>query len=294
MDRNYIVELIKENRLQEALKAIEKASKDKHLKNEIIMLSSTYSEYAKANRTAAQDYETLEMQRAKITSRLLSILDEISPEDLEEVQVKPNRIAHSPHSTPEYNPSPSQATPSATNKLYMYIASGLVVLAAIYMVVPKGTPTTPASTITATTATTTTATPASTKTATPATTSPPQPNKGSSTNTNTGTNTEKVNPISSNYAKLENSLLHQFQRTPVQNDYHVGSISRIPNSGGKLRWTNKTGVSWTLTPDYPNQVLRTEDDSPYQKTGPREFTLVIENGQVTGFKFANELYKIVD
>ena len=123
MDRNYIVELIKANRLQEALKAIEKASQGSHLHNQAIILFASYAEYAQLNRTAAQDFQTLEMQRAKITNSLLSFLDELSPDDLEKVSITPKQV--------EYTP------PSSTisfNKNYLYIGGGLLLLFILYFV----------------------------------------------------------------------------------------------------------------------------------------------------------------
>jgi Effector-associated domain 11 len=118
MDRNYIVELIKENRLQEAIDAIEKASKGSHLHNQIIMLSSSYSEYAQLNRSATEDFQTLEIKRAKITNNLLSYLDELSPEQLEKVSTTSvNR-----HFATE------SFAPKMDNKMYIYGGIGLVVL----------------------------------------------------------------------------------------------------------------------------------------------------------------------
>lgn len=131
MDRNYIVELIKDNRLQEALKAIEKASKGSHLHNQIIMLSSSYSEYAQLNRSATQDFQTLEIQRAKITNSLLSYLDELSPEELAEVDVPPKAIHYA---------EPVAPTPKTTGidpKMYMYAAGALLLLVIAYFVFSK-------------------------------------------------------------------------------------------------------------------------------------------------------------
>jgi hypothetical protein len=131
MDRNYIVELIKDNRLQEALRAIEKASKGSHLHNQIIMLSSSYSEYAQLNRSATQDFQTLEMQRAKITNSLLSYLDELSPEELAQVDV-PQKAIH-------YD-EPVAQTPKTTGidpKMYMYAAGALLLLVIAYFIFSK-------------------------------------------------------------------------------------------------------------------------------------------------------------
>lgn len=117
MDKNYIIELIQQNRLQEAIKAIEKASKGGHLHNQVIMLASSYSEYAELNRSATEDFETLQMQRAKITNRLLSVLDEIPPEDLEKVAPPPPKQATSTtsratHAAPQTAYAPPQADDS--------------------------------------------------------------------------------------------------------------------------------------------------------------------------------------
>lgn len=125
MDKNYIIELLKANRLQEALKAIEQASEGSHLHNQVIMLSSSYAEYVQLNRSATQDFQTLEMQRAKITNSLLSFLDELAPEDFEKADVQQTRIYQTPQ-TPQ---------PSATigiNKNYLYIGGGILLLIILY------------------------------------------------------------------------------------------------------------------------------------------------------------------
>jgi hypothetical protein len=137
MDRNYIVELIKDNRLQEAIKAIEKASEGSHLHNQVIMLSSSYAEYAELNRSATEDFETLQMQRAKITNRLLSVLDEISPEDLEKVTPPPAVLKR-----PNYAPQPSEASSLDTiggiDKKWVMIGGGaLAFLLVLYLIVSK-------------------------------------------------------------------------------------------------------------------------------------------------------------
>lgn len=131
MDRNYIVELIKENRLQEAIKAIEKASKGSHLHNQVILLSSSYAEYAELNRSATEDFETLQMQRAKITNRLLSFLDEISPEDLEKVAPPPKQSNYTP-------PQTQTSAPTFDKKWLLYGGGALAVLLVIFLIASGG------------------------------------------------------------------------------------------------------------------------------------------------------------
>jgi hypothetical protein len=82
-------------------------------------------------------------------------------------------------------------------------------------------------------------------------------------------------------------VLGAYQHNPVQNDWHIGSI--VQDSAG-LRWTNKAGVSWRLEPDLANQRLLTSPDNPYYAQGLREFKLIINNGQITGFTFAGGSY----
>ena len=83
------------------------------------------------------------------------------------------------------------------------------------------------------------------------------------------------------------ALLGTFQRDPVQNDWHTGTIER---DGGKLRWTNLAGVSWSLTADLARDRLLTGQDNPYFAQGIREFTLIRDHGDVVGFRFGNETY----
>lgn len=85
MNRDTIVELISDNRLQEALQALEKLTRGTHLHNQVIVLSSSYAEYSQLNRNATQDFQTLEMQRTRISNSLLSFLDELSPDDYQKV-----------------------------------------------------------------------------------------------------------------------------------------------------------------------------------------------------------------
>ncbi len=139
MDKNYIIELIQENRLQEAIKAIEKASKGSHLHNQVIMLSSSYAEYTELNRSATEDFETLQMQRAKITNRLLSVLDEISPEDLEKVTPPTPKQASSAVPQATYAPPQAEAATfgGIDKKWLMYGGGALALLLVIYLIVSK-------------------------------------------------------------------------------------------------------------------------------------------------------------
>jgi hypothetical protein len=83
--------------------------------------------------------------------------------------------------------------------------------------------------------------------------------------------------------------LGAYQHNPVQNDWHIGLITQ--DSAG-LRWTNKAGVSWRLTPDLANQRLLAQgSDNPYSAQGLSEFNLIVSNGQITGFTFAGGTYQ---
>jgi hypothetical protein len=79
-----------------------------------------------------------------------------------------------------------------------------------------------------------------------------------------------------------------YRHNPVQNNWHIGSI--VPDGAG-LRWTNKAGASWHLTPDLANQqLLAPGTDNPYSGQGLKEFKLIISNGQITGFQFGGGTY----
>jgi hypothetical protein len=90
-----------------------------------------------------------------------------------------------------------------------------------------------------------------------------------------------------------NDALGDFQRLPVQNSWHVGSIIRKPGTS-ILQWTNSAGVKWNLTPSFTNQLLLTDGTNPYQNSpGGQNFRLSQISGQLTGFYFNGEYYSKV-
>ena len=122
LDRDTIVELISDNRLQEALQALEKLTRGTHLHNQVVVLSSSYAEYSQLNRNAAQDFQTLEMQRTRISNSLLSFLDELSPDDYQK------------HVSTPIVQTPIQST--GVNYKWLFIGGGgvlaLIILIAIF------------------------------------------------------------------------------------------------------------------------------------------------------------------
>jgi Effector-associated domain 11 len=133
MDKNYIVELIKANRLQEAINLVEKASKNSSLQNELIILAGRYSEYAKLNRSATLDFQTLEMQRNQIANSLLSFLEEMKPEDLAKVEIPVKPIEK--YTAPpvfNYEEKPNR------NKMYLYAGIGAAVLLLLIIIISSG------------------------------------------------------------------------------------------------------------------------------------------------------------
>ena len=59
-------------------------------------------------------------------------------------------------------------------------------------------------------------------------------------------------------------LIGDYRHEPVQNDWHVGTLkSETVNGKPALRWTNKAGTSWVLTPDFAHGLLMTGPDCPY-------------------------------
>jgi hypothetical protein len=87
------------------------------------------------------------------------------------------------------------------------------------------------------------------------------------------------------------AVIGSYQRMPVENDWHKGTISAGPNN--TLVWTNAAGVSWNLTPDLASKALRTGADNPYADQGVRDFAIELNNGEVSGFRFKNEVYRRV-
>ena len=108
-------------------------------------MSSSYAEYTELNRSATEDFETLQLQRAKITNRLLSVLDEISPEDLEKVTPPPKQAPYTPpqatYVAPQTTYAPQQAGASTLwgidKKLLMFGGGALAVLL-LLLFIPLG------------------------------------------------------------------------------------------------------------------------------------------------------------
>jgi hypothetical protein len=96
----------------------------------------------------------------------------------------------------------------------------------------------------------------------------------------------------SNTIRVED-LLGTYRRFPVQNNYHVGTISRKSSTSNSLVWTNQANVSWTLTPDLTNNRLVTSSDNPYQSSpSGKNFSLQFQSGALLGFIFNGELYAL--
>ncbi len=80
-------------------------------------------------------------------------------------------------------------------------------------------------------------------------------------------------------------VLGEYRLSPYQNDWHIGWIEN--DGAGGLRWRNKAGAKWRVTPDFANKRLKAEgNDNPYASKGLREFKLVFDNrGKYQGFEF---------
>lgn len=91
------------------------------------------------------------------------------------------------------------------------------------------------------------------------------------------------------------SPVGSYQRDPIENTFHEGTISADPNRAGQFVWTNKAGVSWRMAIDQTGNVLNKEAGSTYQDLpGGNAFTLVRgAQGEISGFKFLGETYRKV-
>lgn len=91
-------------------------------------------------------------------------------------------------------------------------------------------------------------------------------------------------------------VLGAYERYPIENDWHVGTISLI--GGTVLRWTNTAGVSWSLQADLLEGALLTGPDCPYFGVpNAEEFSLQLEKDEigdllpsVDAFAFLGEKY----
>lgn len=103
--------------------------------------------------------------------------------------------------------------------------------------------------------------------------------------------------------KLED-LIGEYRQEPVQNDWHIGALSRETVEGQPmLRWTNKAGATWILKPDLAKGLLRTGPDCPYYDPAVPDrtaFRLVLRRDrdgnwlpEVEGFSFQGGLYRLL-
>ena len=86
------------------------------------------------------------------------------------------------------------------------------------------------------------------------------------------------------YSKVDD-VLGDYEKLPVENNWHIGSI--ISGTSTELAWSNAAGVVWNLIPDYPNQMLLTDETCPYPG---HDFQLQYSAGQLAGFYFQGALY----
>ena len=86
-------------------------------------------------------------------------------------------------------------------------------------------------------------------------------------------------------------LVGTYRRLPVENNYHIGTISLQNLSTSGLLWSNQANVSWSLTADLQNNQLLTGSTNPYQSSpNGKFFTLQVRSGTLTGFMFNGEMY----
>ncbi len=97
-------------------------------------------------------------------------------------------------------------------------------------------------------------------------------------------------------------LLGEHRHEPVQNDWHIGTLTREMADGKPaLRWTNKAGATWVLKPDLARGLLRTGPDCPYYDANDPDaasFRILLERAEdgrwtsgVSGFVFAGATYR---
>lgn len=131
MEKNLIIELLKQNRIGEAIDMLEKATAGTDTHHELILLASAFSDYAKKNRTATVDSQTLEMQRNQITNKVLYYLDEVPVEALTGMvpPPPPKRSDSSSHHAQSAfsSPSTTSSKPKSSALKYGLIGAGAVI-----------------------------------------------------------------------------------------------------------------------------------------------------------------------
>jgi hypothetical protein len=93
------------------------------------------------------------------------------------------------------------------------------------------------------------------------------------------------------------SLPGFYQREPVDNEWHLGTIQLTP----EMEWLNSAGVRWRLYDDLANGQVLTGPDCPYYGTwGGNRFFVVWqrnafgdETDRLNGFSFNGEFYRKV-
>jgi hypothetical protein len=98
-------------------------------------------------------------------------------------------------------------------------------------------------------------------------------------------------------------LVGEYRHEPAENDWHIGVITleKADNGTQRLRWTNRAGKSWMLTPDLAHGVLRTGPDCPYYEASdpdgnPFRIRLMRDRDgrwlpALDGFSFQGGLYR---
>lgn len=112
------------------------------------------------------------------------------------------------------------------------------------------------------------------------------------TATGTGASSGTDTPVTVTPQIPLSAVLGSFQRNPVQNGYHTGTLSaKVPaTSDNRLVWLNASGVSWELIPNLAQGYLAVVG-GPYASTvGGDKFILRTFDGQISGFTFLGDTY----
>lgn len=86
-------------------------------------------------------------------------------------------------------------------------------------------------------------------------------------------------PLQIIHSILGNYENHTYDNTSTKNDWHYVTISQVNDT--TLKWSNRAGVSWTLTTTLDNIKLAVGSDCPYF-SGHKQVTVIWEGDRVTG------------
>lgn len=95
--------------------------------------------------------------------------------------------------------------------------------------------------------------------------------------------------ISKQEAYTRKAFAGKYELHKPKNDWHYVEIEKFgPKS---LKWTNRSGIEWILTPTDDHLIFNIGKDCPYYKDGIRAVTFSVDKGVMIGVMFNKDYYE---